>query len=109
LGYGAVAGDETWDQQSRVRVRLGPLSRERYDSFLPGGSSHDALAHLLRFFSHNQFDFEVRLVLRSDDVKGLQLGQPDSVQRLGWSTWICSTERDRDADETILSLQIRAA
>jgi predicted component of type VI protein secretion system len=48
-------------------------------------------------------------VLRSDDVKGLQLGQPDSVQRLGWSTWICSTERDRDADETILSLQIRAA
>ena len=24
LGGGAIVGDEVWDQQSRVRVRLGP-------------------------------------------------------------------------------------
>ena len=108
LGFGAVAGDEAWDLQSRVRVRLGPLGRARYESFLPGGASHEALHALLRFYSHDQFDFEVQLVLASEDVKGLQLGA-DTGQRLGWSTWICSTARDRDADETILSLQNRAA
>ena len=25
LGFGAVVGDEIWDQQSRVRIKLGPL------------------------------------------------------------------------------------
>ena len=38
LGFGAVAGDEIWDQQSRARVRIGPLTRRQYDEFLPGGS-----------------------------------------------------------------------
>lgn len=109
LGGGAVAGNEAWDQQSRVRVKLGPLNSERYNSFLPGGASHDALGALLRFYSHNQFDFEVQLVLARADVKGLRLGDSAAEQRLGWSTWICSTARDRDADETILSPENRAA
>ena len=110
LGLGAVAGDEIWDQQSRVRVRLGPLNREKYDSFLPGGQGHVALNSLLQLFSHSQFDFEVQLVLAAEDVTGLRLGGPDGgKQRLGWSSWICSTERDRDADETILSLHAGAA
>jgi type VI secretion system protein ImpH len=110
LGLGAVAGDEVWDHQTRVRVKLGPLSRSRYEEFLPGGGGHEALASLLRFYSHDQFDFEVQLVLASDDVAGLRLdGGSDSRQRLGWSTWICSAARQRDADETILHLQHEAA
>src|SRR5690606_8424310 len=36
LGLGAVVGDEVWDQQASVRVRLGPLTRAQYDDFLPG-------------------------------------------------------------------------
>jgi type VI secretion system protein ImpH len=109
LGRGAVAGDEAWDQQSRVRVRLGPISRDRFDSFLPEGSSHAALSSLLRFYGNNQFDFEVQLVLAGEEVSGLRLGDAAAEQRLGWSTWICSTVRERDADETILSLRNRAA
>jgi len=110
LGLGAVAGAEIWDQQSRVRVRLGPLDRKQYDSFLPGGAGHVALGALLRLYSHSQFDFEVQLVLSREDVTGLRLGDADAVeQRLGWSTWICSAERERDADETILSLHAGAA
>ena len=39
LGFGAVVGDEIWDQQSRVRIRLGPLTLEQYLDFLPGGEA----------------------------------------------------------------------
>ena len=39
LGFGAVVGDEVWNQQSKVRVVLGPLTLERYTEFLPGGRS----------------------------------------------------------------------
>lgn len=101
----AVVGDEIWDQQSRVRLRLGPLAREEFDAFLPGGPKNEELRGLVRFFSHDQFDFEVQLVLRSQEVPGLVLGGDEaSEQPLGWCTWLRSRPRERDADETVLAL-----
>ena len=44
LGLGAVVGHETWDQQSRVRIQLGPLTLEQYMDFLPGHEGHRAVA-----------------------------------------------------------------
>jgi type VI secretion system protein ImpH len=38
LGEGTVVGEEVWDPHARVRIRVGPLPRDRYDEFLPGGS-----------------------------------------------------------------------
>ena len=106
LGRGAVAGDEIWDQQAKVRIRIGPLDRATYDSFLPEGSAHQPLGALLRFFSHDQYEFEVQLVLAAEDVPGVRLGGDDGEEpRLGWSTWIRSQPRDREADDTILTLQ----
>jgi type VI secretion system protein ImpH len=35
LGFGTVIGDEIWDQQSGLRVRLGPLTLNQYIEFLP--------------------------------------------------------------------------
>lgn len=103
LGLGAVAGDEIWDSQTCVRVRVGPVSRERYDALLPGGRDHAAVRSLTRFFSHDQFDFELRLVLDREEVPGLVLGD-DEDQPLGWSTWIRTKPFPRDADDTILTL-----
>ena len=36
LGSGAVIGESVWDRQSKFRVRVGPLSLDDYESFLPG-------------------------------------------------------------------------
>jgi type VI secretion system protein ImpH len=107
LGRGAVAGDEIWDQQGRVRLRIGPLDRPRYDTFLPGGDAYRSLAALVRFYSHDQFDFEVQLILAHEDITGVRLGTPvdEREQCLGWSTWICSAPRARDAEETVLTLK----
>lgn len=105
LGRGAVVGDEVWDQQGRVRLRIGPLDRAEFEGFLPGGKLHEELKGLVRFFSHDQFDFEVQLLLRAREVPGVVLGGEEADHRpLGWSTWLTSRPRDEDADETILSL-----
>jgi type VI secretion system protein ImpH len=104
LGWGAVAGDEVWDQQARVRVKLGPLDREQYDRFLPDGQAYSELQSLTRFFSDDQFDFEVQLVLARDEVPGCVLGTEDVPGPLGWCTWMRSAPFSRDADETILTL-----
>jgi type VI secretion system protein ImpH len=104
LGWGAVAGEEVWDPQARVRLRLGPLTRRQYDQFLPTGSAYEPLKTLTRFFSGDQFDFEVQLVLARDEVPECALGAEVPGSPLGWCTWMRSRPFSRDADDTILTL-----
>ncbi len=105
VGLGAVVGDEIWDQQARVRIRLGPLTREQYERFLPTGAAYALLRTLTRFFSHDQFDFEVQLVLARDEVPCCRVGADgDQAQPLGWGTWLRTQAFARDADETLLTL-----
>lgn len=106
LGVGSMVGDEVWDEQARVRIRLGPMSRERFDEFLPGRTAHRELSALVTEFSDGSLDFEAQLVLEEEEVPGCVLGREDGTpQGLGWSTWIRSAPRGDDADDTILTLQ----
>jgi len=105
LGEGTVVGDEVWDPQALVRIRLGPLSREQYDDFLPGGTAYETLQEITRFFSDGQFDFEVQLILNRDEVPGVVLGSDEKgLPPLGWSTWLSTKARPEHGDETILSI-----
>jgi type VI secretion system protein ImpH len=104
LGWGAVAGEEVWDPQARVRLRLGPLTRRQYDDFLPFGTAYEPLRTLTRFFCGEQFDFEVQLVLARDDVPPSILGGDGPGSPLGWCTWMRSQPFSRNADDTILTL-----
>ncbi len=106
LGGGAVLGDEIWEAQGRVRLRIGPLARSQYNEFLPGGAGHEALRSLTRFYSDGDHDFEVQLVLARDQVPGVVLGgeQESDTVPLGWCTWVKTQAFSRDADETTLTL-----
>ncbi len=105
LGFGAVVGDEVWDQKSRVRVRLGPLPIARYREFLPDGRAHQPLRALLRFFSNGEFDFEVQLVLKREDVPPCEIGlEGGTAPQLGWVTWMKPKKAEMDPDDTILTL-----
>lgn len=111
LAEGAALGDEAWDPQAAVRIRLGPMSRDRYEEFLPGGPAYRALRRLADFFFRGSLDYEINPVLRREDVPSIQLGEsikPPSPQyqasgvRLGYTTWLTSRPMDRDADDTVL-------
>ncbi len=198
LGFGAVAGDEIWDQQSMVRIKIGPLSLERYLDFLPTpawntfttyfpgdsvtyagetwtalvetigtppgpgseiwkqyldflptptwnmfttyfpgnrvsyrgktwtalaatigtppgpgseiwnrghGRAYPALKSLLKFYSNDQLDFQVQLVLKEKETPALQLtGDPGGTVLLGWVTWIKNADLGRNPAETILEM-----
>jgi type VI secretion system protein ImpH len=105
LGVGAVVGDEIWDQQSSVRVKLGPLTLAQYVDFLPNGTAYQPLRGLLGFFAGAEFDFEVQLILKRDEVPACGLGADDGVApQLGWVTWMKSTPFGRDPGDTILPI-----
>ncbi len=105
LGLGAIVGDEVWDQQSTVRVRLGPLTREHYLSFLPRDESpaYRDLKSLLKFWSNDEIDFEVQLVLLGEQTPRFDLhSDSGSEPLLGWTTWVNNRPMERNPDEATL-------
>jgi len=110
LGIGAVAGDEIWDQQSGLRVTLGPLSLAEYLDFLPDGTAYAPLQALTKFFVGNQLEVEIQLVLKREEVPACELddrpGAPGErvMPQLGWVTWAKSAPTGRDPGDTILKI-----
>jgi type VI secretion system protein ImpH len=105
VGFGAVVGDEIWDQQSRVRIQLGPLTFEQYLDFLPGREGYRQLQAFTRFYAGGEYDTEVQLILRRQEVPVCELRPLDGDGlQLGWTSWIKSAEFTRDAQETVLEL-----
>jgi type VI secretion system protein ImpH len=105
LGVGTVLGDEIWDQQSGVRIRLGPLTLRQYLDFLPDGSAHQPLRSLVRFFIGAELDCEVQLVLKKEETPSCELGgSAETAPRLGWLTWARTEPMPHDPDDGILQI-----
>lgn len=89
LGNTALAGERTWRPDLRVRLAIGPLSREQYEGFLPGRASSVALRKMLGLFAEPTIVYEAALVLRAKEVRpaaltsslaaGTRLGQDSFV------------------------------
>ncbi|HEX6200815.1 MAG TPA: type VI secretion system baseplate subunit TssG [Thermoanaerobaculia bacterium] len=84
LGQGAVLGSRFWDQTAAFEIRMGPLGIQQLLDFLPVGGAHRALLDLARFYVDDQYEIDVRLSCRADEVPELRLGGAGDV-RLGWS------------------------
>lgn len=100
----AVLGRRVWDQQAGFRVRVGPLDIAQFHDFLPSGTAFAPLVELARFFVGQELDFDVQLVLKAAEVPRCRLGDTGARgPRLGWSTWLKTTEFTADADDTMLT------
>ncbi|HEX5870365.1 MAG TPA: type VI secretion system baseplate subunit TssG [Longimicrobium sp.] len=98
LGTDAVLGRRVWDPQAAVRIRMGPLPLELYQSLLPGGRADKPkegagltqLREMVRFYAGVETDFVLTLVLRAEEAPPTLLppaGSPDAP-RLGWTSWL---------------------
>lgn len=106
LAKGAVVGARVWDRQYKIRITLGALTRAQYESFLPSGRNFHTLRDWGRTYMCLELAWDVRLVLRSDAVPALRLGQS---AKLGWSTWLGQRHTRLDATELILDCETGAA
>jgi type VI secretion system protein ImpH len=102
LGVSFVLGTRVWDEQGAFRLRIGPLSFEEFQRFLPDGPAFRTLAQMTRLFVDAEFDFDVQLVLKAEDVPACRLSsQPGGGARLGRFAWLTSRTPDRDAEEAV--------
>jgi type VI secretion system protein ImpH len=105
LGSGAIVGDEIWNQQSGVRIKMGPLGLATYLDFLPSGTAHEPLKSLAKFVSRGEIDFEVQLILKKDEVPACELGIGEAAApRLGWTSWAKTKPMGLDAGDTIFAI-----
>lgn len=102
LGVDLALGERVRLAEFRFRVWLGPLTLAQYEEFLPGAAGFDALFDLVRLAVSSEQTFEVRPVLRRDEVPALELSQGGRC-RLGRTTWLAISkgERERDAADAV--------
>ena len=104
LGTTAVVGDRVWGVENSFRLRLGPLNYQQFAGLTPQGDLLGEVAQLVRCYAGAEFDFDVQLVLRREDVPVAQLGGKQQ-SRLGWNTWIAAGRRTRDADDAVFRVE----
>jgi type VI secretion system protein ImpH len=105
LGRDTILGSAVRDAQHKFRIELGPLSRADYASFLPGGRRARQLLHWVRDYIGVEFAWDVRPILKREQVPGMKLGAP---QPLGLSSWL-GTRRacQGDARDLLLDYESR--
>lgn len=100
LGWGAIAGDQVWNQQARFHVRLGPLTLSRFRALLPGTAAFRKLRELTRFFAGQAIEFDFHLILKAQEVPFCRLDE--NAPRLGWDSWLKTEEFTSDAADLVL-------
>ena len=111
LGVSAVVGRRVWDIESKLRLRVGPLTAEQFDSLLPYHSTDKArrrfimLCQMARLLLGPEYDFDVQLVLDPQSVPMLKLSGSEDTEpsRLGWNTWLAQREATHDLDDAVFN------
>lgn len=87
LGETTVCGGYVWESQTKFRVNIGPMGYENFLRFIPTGDMLGPIFSLVRYMVGIEFEFEVRVHLKKEEVPGCVLGAETPQPRLGWSTW----------------------
>lgn len=94
VGQGAVLGRSVWDRQHSFRIHIGPLDDTAFADLLPDGEQLPRIVPLVQHYVGDELHWDLRLVLRRDQVRPAQLGRRG---RLGWTSWVGQAERTGDA------------
>ena len=103
LGSSIVIGERVWDVQSKFRVVLGPLQLKQFEQFLPSGDAYQPLLDLTRSFAGVEYDFDIVLVLKADQVPPCCLGDKNQPAHLGWNTWLGSESCKDDVADAVFA------
>lgn len=98
LGMSATLGERSWQVQASFEIVLGPFDGAEFLQFLPGTKALSELRALVRLYTNDEWQWQVRLLVRAGEAPALVMGQG---ARLGWSSWL--GERSTLADEVVLA------
>ncbi|HIJ88264.1 MAG TPA: type VI secretion system baseplate subunit TssG [Desulfuromonadales bacterium] len=103
LGVSALCGAQVWENMSKFRIDLGPMDTVSFSRFLPGGGMLRSMFSLVRFMVGIEYEFEIRIILKRDQVTPCRLGGGGSgfSPMLGWSSWIKAPDAVLEEDPSV--------
>ncbi|HMH44916.1 MAG TPA: type VI secretion system baseplate subunit TssG [Pyrinomonadaceae bacterium] len=102
LGITTIAGTRVWSDQSKFRIRIGPMTLKDFLRFVPVGNAYKPLTEIVRLLSGLEVGFDVQSVLKCEEVPFSVLGADENAPRLGWTSWLKTSEFQSDDDQVIL-------
>jgi type VI secretion system protein ImpH len=107
LADGVLLGERQYRCDTRARIRIGPLDKAGFERFLPHRDGAAALQAMLAMHCTVGIAFEVRLLLRAEDVHGFSLhpSEDDGGARLGVNAFLLAAPSRQDRDDASYLLQ----
>ena len=99
LGLNTVIGSRAWECQHKFRLKIGSLTLNQYNRFLPGGDSLTHLIDLVRSYVGDELEWDIKLILKKEFIPAIRL---DSACRLGWDSWLVDDRLLTNADHLLL-------
>lgn len=93
LGEDLVMGEHVRDRSGKFRIHIRELDWLRFHEFLPIGFGYQPLCALVRFTLRDPLDYDIRLVLRQEEIRELRIGEQNAC-RLGWTSWLGREKAD---------------
>ncbi|AXA58045.1 type VI secretion system baseplate subunit TssG [Pseudomonas thivervalensis] len=87
LSQDLMLGERVRDRSGKFRIHIGELDWQRFHEFLPIGSGYQPLCSLVRFTLRDPLEYDIRLVLREQEIRELCIGEQNTC-RLGWTSWL---------------------
>jgi type VI secretion system protein ImpH len=94
LGITSMCGTRKWDISGKFRVSVGPLPREKFESFLPSSQNIAAMKKLVTLFLSDPLEFDIEVKLESSELVPVILGQDNS--RLGETSALGKSDKKSD-------------
>ena len=104
LGLNSITGTNVWDQQSKFRIKLGPLNFTQFQAFLPNGSARQAFLSIVKLIAGIEFDHDVQLRLLGKQVPSTILTTRAARKpMLGWTSFLKTQPVDGIDEQLVLS------
>ena len=101
LGDDTILGEYIWSNSAKFRIHVGPVSLADYKRFLPDSKSIEKLKSIVRNYIGDTLDWDVKLVLKADDVPTIGLGVANT--NLGHTVWLGRRDKCFDAGDLYLN------
>ncbi|AXP06094.1 type VI secretion system baseplate subunit TssG [Pseudomonas fluorescens] len=93
LSQDLVLGERVRDRSGKFRIHISELDWQRFHEFLPIGTGYQPLCSLVRFTLRDPLEYDIRLVLRQQEIRELCMGEQNTC-RLGWTSWLGQERAD---------------
>ena len=93
LGQNALLGERVWNRQQKIRLVVGPLSKEDFQRFLPPtadrlSDGYRRLSELVRICIRSTLEFDFQPVLSVDEALETRLSSDGEATQLGIDSWM---------------------